>query len=344
MSRLSDKLVKWLRENIYRYPNVKGFSHRLHKKITAGRVVDVDCIRIYVEKKVPLELLREDDVIPASIDGIPTDIVEAGFPEALGVDKTRSFRPVIMGISVGNKKITAGTIGALFEKKGEIYVGSNAHVLTPDPSKPPSKIREKRILQPGPYHIRQQGGNVDDPSYIVGEYVWHQRVVPLYEESTCPIAKGIAQIYNSVAKLLGAKTRLTPIVDEYNVLDYAVYRPTVEHEMKYPDIEVDGAKFIGLLFAGSKYLGIVCKAKYIEECGYYVVDHDSYEPQLFDPVYGTSFWCHYETKVVDDSAEIEVSYGRFVAKFQDVIFLDNKDVIRGGWSGSAWWFKEDDSK
>ena len=340
---LPKSVLEWLEKNIWKYPNVKGFSRSFKRKIVGGEETEIECVRIYVSKKLPRSHLLDEEVIPLTIEDIPTDVVEKGVPKALGLDKTDLFRPVIMGVSVGNKAITAGTIGALFKKGGEIYVGSNAHVLTPNPSKPPEKVRPREILQPGPYHIREKGWNVNDPKFVVGRYVWHERIKPVYEPSNCGVASLLAKTYNSLAKLFGRRTRLVSLVEEYNVIDFSVYEPIEEHRYEYPDIDVEGAKFIGLLFAGSKYLGIVCKEKYIREAGYEVVDHESYEPKLFDKVYGTSFWCHYETVVEDDSAEVEVSYGDFTARFRDVIFLRNEPAgtIRGGWSGSAWWFKED---
>jgi len=45
----------------------------------AGRPV----IQVLVERKLPLEQLRPEDVIPSELDGWETDVVEVGRPVAL---------------------------------------------------------------------------------------------------------------------------------------------------------------------------------------------------------------------------------------------------------------------
>jgi hypothetical protein len=46
----------------------------------AGRPV----IQVLVDRKLPLERLRSEDVIPSELDGWETDVVEVGRPIALG--------------------------------------------------------------------------------------------------------------------------------------------------------------------------------------------------------------------------------------------------------------------
>ena len=93
--------------------------------------------------------------------------------------------------------------------------------------------------------------------------------------------------------------------------------------------------FIGHLFAGSDKVGIICKVKYIVEEGY-VPLIDTAEVTDGDIVKGCSFWCNYTTTVLDASAVVTVSYGSFVAMFDDIIIVNNDKTIRGGWSGSGW--------
>jgi hypothetical protein len=52
-------------------------------KLTGGEKTDQVCIVCYVTRKIPAEQLSEADLIPAVIEGIPTDVVESGGLRAL---------------------------------------------------------------------------------------------------------------------------------------------------------------------------------------------------------------------------------------------------------------------
>lgn len=320
------------RHGIDRKANVVGWSEKLQKKIKDGKETDILCIRIYVSKKLPVEALRAEDVIPLEIDGIPTDVVEIGEVKALSLSKTSIFRPLIFGISIGHYDITAGTLGIPVEKNGEILLASNAHVLTPDPSKKPGEIVEKRICQPGPYDILKNNlGNKD--SYVVGEYVWHQQVYPEFGASGCSVAKSVSWIYNSLAKLFGSKTRLRPVVEAENFIDFAVFRPSVEWQFRYPTMNAEGKRFVGLLFAGSEMYTIICKSKHIESLGYkpYIESAEVSEGDVVEKEGRTT--CYTSGRIIDSSASLAVSYGTFRAVFRDVAVSDMKSA--GGDSGSA---------
>ncbi|MEM1557967.1 MAG: hypothetical protein QXT26_05675 [Thermoproteota archaeon] len=325
-----EKLVK--KYGLDKKANVVGYSMKLQKKIVSGKETDTLCIRIYVEKKLPVEALRSKDVIPREVEGVPTDVVEIGKVKALSLDKTNIFRPLIFGISIGHYDITAGTLGIPVEKNGETFLASNAHVLTPDPSKNPREIVEKRICQPGPYDISKNNlGSKDD--YVVGEYVWHQQIYPEYGGSNCIVANTISYIYNFFAKIFGVKTRLKPVVEEKNTVDFAVFKPDAEWEFKYPIMDVEGKYFIGLLFAGSENYTIICKSKHIEKLGYkpYIESAEVSEGDIIEKEGRTT--CHTSGTVLDSSTVVRVSYGSFEAVFHDVIVSDVKSA--GGDSGSA---------
>jgi len=149
--------------------NVVGFSTRLHNKIVRGKETKVKAIRVYVKKKVPLSVLSLEDVIPKEIEGIPTDVLEVGTIRALTpFDPTKRIRPLTAGVSIGNVKITAGTLGWFYTKNGDRFLGSNAHVFTDDPFADQPSATE--IVQPGPY----DGGNLPDD--LVGHYVFHKKI------------------------------------------------------------------------------------------------------------------------------------------------------------------------
>lgn len=318
--------------------NVIGISRTLKKKIRKGKEIEKEAIRIYVFQKEHPSVLSAKDLIPEKIFGVPTDVIQIKKPVALSVDKTKAFRPVELGVSVGNWAITAGSLGMLYKVKagnkiglpeGKIVAGTNAHVGTPDPSQSVDQVPEKRILQPGAYHGGQTEAN------IVGQYIWHQQIFPDIAPATCPIGNGVASILNSIAKLFGRRTRLQAIIAGINNIDFAIYEPSIEHNMIIADGSLTDEPFIGHLFAGSTDNGIICKAKYIVDLGL--------EPLVLvtevatgAKVKGCSFWCNYETTVFDDSAQILVGYGNFDALFDDIIIINNDGTVKGGWSGSGF--------
>lgn len=338
-----DEIVR--KHGLHRYPNVVGWSSSLKPRIRKGKIVREElCIRIYVSKKVGEKELAEKDVLPRKVEDIAVDVVEIGEVKALNgeIDKTGFFRPFLFGVSIGNRAISAGTAGWMFkDKKGNIYAGSNAHVLADDPFNPPEKIREKRIVQPGNYDLTRRGLDPDDPKYLVGYYFWHKQIFGMLRESNCPVAKFIAGTYNLFAGLLGCKTRLTPVVEDekYNYVDFAVFEPTVDYILGFPDFNSEKHVFYGLLFAGSDSVTVVCKASKIAELGYIPLDREWAEKYNVGDIICKSgrTSCFNEGKVVDESAAVKVWYNNKVAFFKDVVLTT--PISKPGDSGSSVWKK-----
>jgi hypothetical protein len=328
--------------------NVIGYSNTLVPKIVNGKQDKGNLVvRIYVSKKEPMAMLNLNDLIPCSVveltTAIQTDIVEIGAvtaPPKFNVnikdekpDKTKTIRPVRLGLSVGHWEITAGSIGMIYkDKNGKILIGSNAHVLTNDPSKSPEQITEKRICQCGPYH-----DSANKEANVAGTYVWHKQIYPT-GTSPCPVGNNSAKILNIIPKIFGRRGRFHYTNVEENKIDFAVYEPLVEH---IPEV-LDGCmkqedKFIGHLFGGSETIGVICKVGNILTEGYEPVIPYTTEINIGDKVKGCSFWeqC-YTTEVTDTNAVITVNYGNFIATFSDMILVKNDNVIRGGFSGSGW--------
>ncbi len=87
--------------------------------------------------------------IPASIDGLPTITEPSGRFESFAL--TRRYRPVPIGVSVGNNnECAAGTIGCQVWIGGQLYLLSNNHVLARENN---ASIGEP-IVQPGRYDRR----------------------------------------------------------------------------------------------------------------------------------------------------------------------------------------------
>ncbi len=90
---------------------------------------------VLVERKVPLAALAAEDVVPRTIDGVRTDVIEIGYLRALGTPQPGArdrHRPTIpAGVSIGHFKVTAGTLGAIVRDRAtnQPYILSNNHVL-----------------------------------------------------------------------------------------------------------------------------------------------------------------------------------------------------------------------
>jgi len=308
--------------------NVVGYSKKLRKRIRDGEEVEEEVIRVYVSRKLGPESLGLVDLIPAEIDGVPTDVVEIGDMKALDAHPRAHVartRPLVAGVSIGNWAITAGTLGWFFEDSaGKVALGSNAHVFADDPLTPSSV--EKRIVQPG----RADGGTV--PEDVVGTYLWHQ---PL-EVSECAVANVVVGVLNGVSSLLGRKTRFELYLVDKASIDFAVAEPTVDYEVRLHTAEECGG-FMGLGFAGSDQASFFCKAEHIAAAGWSPVDKEIASVTVGDQIHKVGRTTEYtEGRVVDDSAYGRVSYGgvSFV-EFDDVVLTTK--MLEGGDSGSAGW-------
>ena len=309
--------------------NVIGHSNQIIQYFDKQLGKKMDTVIVYVKKKEKEEFLSKQDLIPRYVKGMRVKVIEIGKVEALNIDRTQKVRPVLLGLSVGHHDITAGSLGMMFIAD-EVVVGSNAHVISPNAGMNPDDVKEKRIYQPGPYH---QGTPEEN---ICGEYIWHKQIKPATTPSPCKISKGIVACLNFIWSLFGRHTRFQAFQENVNHIDFGIYRPSVEHLCKLPDDQDFPGSFIGLLFAGSDKVGVICKVKYIIDEGF-TPRVSPTEVKQMDVVWGSSFWGDYQTTVQDESATIQVSYGDFTAIFEDVILVHNEDVIRGGWSGSSFY-------
>ena len=111
-------------------------------------------VRVYVRKKRPRRELSLSEIVPATVDGTRTDVIEVG--------DVRAYRPVFCGVSCGHHLITAGTLGCLVRAAGAAdaarYILSNNHVLADSNNATPGDD----ILEPGPI----DGG---DPAMPIAE-------------------------------------------------------------------------------------------------------------------------------------------------------------------------------
>lgn len=123
-------------------------------------------LRVHVAQKRPVAELSEAELFPEEVDGIPVDVIEAEYGlqllpggaqlEAAPAARTHRYDPVPLGVSVGNPRITAGTLGAKVYDATTLQpmVLSNWHILVGSPTAVPGEP----IWQPGPL---DGGGSAD---------------------------------------------------------------------------------------------------------------------------------------------------------------------------------------
>jgi hypothetical protein len=135
-------------DHLLRLDNVVGVATSL--KVTGGQPTSTWSLTVLVDRKRPLDEVREESRVPAELDGVPTDVLEVGRPEALTF--ASRVRPALPGFSIGHYEITAGTFGCLVrdirpQGSGEYLILSCNHVLANSNAGSPGDL----ILQPGPF-------------------------------------------------------------------------------------------------------------------------------------------------------------------------------------------------
>jgi hypothetical protein len=152
-------------EELLTLENVIGVAAGI--QMTKGKPTGTRSLTVFVETKKPKTQLAKEAVVPASLDGVKTDVVETGPIRPLLF--TARVRPVLPGFSIGHHNITAGTFGCLvrdirrcccgFEKgdchctptkeecPGDYLILSNNHVLAASNLGQAGDL----ILQPGSF-------------------------------------------------------------------------------------------------------------------------------------------------------------------------------------------------
>ncbi len=215
-------------------------------KIVNGKVTDEICIIVGVNKKIGASSMSKMDMIPQSLDDVPTDVIELGTiraqarkkknkpktePQSVtstAINPRQKFRPAPPGSSVGHKNITAGTFGCVVYRDTEPFILSNNHVLADSND----ALIGDDVYQPGP----TDGGSSLDK---IGEL---HDFIPIDfgvsgggnggggEKPTCPIAKSVAAIVNAFAWATRSKHRVAayrPLAGN-NFVDAALVTPSEE--------------------------------------------------------------------------------------------------------------------
>ena len=136
------------------HPNVVGVG--LGKKRTRGTATEDIAVKFYVKEKLHPLLVKESEVLPEEVEGVPTDVERSGefsIWRPLPPIYHRKVRPAMGGLSIAHYAITAGTLGCLVKRGQDTCILSNNHVLANENRGAPGDP----ILQPGRY----DGGKED---------------------------------------------------------------------------------------------------------------------------------------------------------------------------------------
>jgi hypothetical protein len=174
-------------------------------KVRRGQRTDQPAIVCSVLAKRPPGALAAVDLVPTQVSGIATDVVATGAIFASSEHKSR-HRPAPGGVSIGHIGITAGTLGCVVRRDGQLHILSNNHVL----ANSNDAVVGDAILQPGP---ADGGRGPDDQIGRLAAFVpiVFDQANGLPPASPCPTAGFIADALNTVASAIGSGTRLRAV-------------------------------------------------------------------------------------------------------------------------------------
>ena len=202
-------------DNLLGKRNVVGVG--LGYKVSGGTDTGELALVVSVARKVTSDVLSTKDMVPRSLDGVKTDVVETGVLRAFELGPRDRWRPVVPpGVTIGHYNITAGTFGCLVRRGEERFILSNNHVLADVNAGQAGDA----ILQPGSY----DGGTADDRVATLADYV------PIdfgTAPADCSIANFSADLLNVIAGAFGSSHKLqaTKQTAGENRVDAALARP-----------------------------------------------------------------------------------------------------------------------
>lgn len=188
------------------------------EKIKNGKGTGTAAIRVYVKKKLPKASLAKNQVVPESINGIPTDVIERQFvlhPATMTLEQVKlmadstNYSTLTGGISIGpcrvvDNMVYVGTLGLVVQDNDteEAMMLSNFHVMCVDSSWHVGDT----IVQPGRAF---DGGSC--PTDVVGELTRSS----LGGQVDCAVAKITHRNHNCQIKDIGTvKGTATVVLNE----------------------------------------------------------------------------------------------------------------------------------
>ncbi len=214
-------ILKSNRDHLLKRANVVATG--VGYKVTGGERTSALSIVCSVKKKIDTDRLSAQDLVPAGVAGIPTDIVETGAIRAQQAPTDR-FRPTPGGVSIGHVAITAGNQGCWVTQNGQKVILSNNHVLANSNA---AEIGDP-ILQPGPF---------DGGSFPQDHFANLTQFVPISfegEPSECQFANAVIGVFNAGCRLINSNTRykIAKAQAEDNLVDAAIATPLDPADVK----------------------------------------------------------------------------------------------------------------
>jgi hypothetical protein len=202
-------------------------------KVTRGEQTPTLCIVCSVTEKVRLSRLSSSELIPLTVGDVLTDVVPTGPIRALQSHTDRQ-RPAPGGVSIGHRNITAGTLGCVVRRDGQIFVLSNNHVLANSNDASPGDA----ILQPGPH----DGGRF--PNDQIADLTEFVPISFIGSPSSCATAGAVVAFLNRIAKMLGSRTRLRIVSGQAsdNLVDAAIATPINDQDVSDQILEIGPIK------------------------------------------------------------------------------------------------------
>jgi len=239
VERILEEFKRKYWRKIRKKPNVSGYSGILHPRIKDGKEISgTKCIRIYVERKVPLCSLSPKERIPRQLElsgsSIETDIVVLpkirfmdGVVRTTPEDHQKRYRPAPAGVSCIHKDGTACTLSWFFKKDCKVYVALNNHCGSLENT---AKI-EDEWLQPSP----DDGGEF--PRDIIAKLAFY--IPTKYNGYKCPYRNFAYKIYKGLYYL----THFKPY-EAINYVDISFGEPTNLEDLSFTIYGIEG-KVVG---------------------------------------------------------------------------------------------------
>lgn len=196
-------------------------------KVAGDQSTTEPAVIVSVVKKLPTAQLAESAMVPKTINGIKTDVIETGQIVAFQ-QQQQKMRPARPGISIGHYQITAGTFGCLVQKNGQVFILSNNHVLANTNA---AQVGDA-IWQPGKY----DGGSSADQIGTLEQYIpigfpGDPTPTPTPQPGGCSPLASIMKLINPV----GSTPTVQINAPGNNTVDCAIARPT-SPDLVTPDI------------------------------------------------------------------------------------------------------------
>lgn len=198
-------------------------------KTTGGKRTSTLSIVCSVTQKIATSQLSSQDMVPATLDGIPTDVLQTG-PIRVLQSHTERIRPAPGGVSIGHRDITAGTLGCLVKKDGQTLILSNNHVLA---NSNEAQVGDP-ILQPGPY----DGGRYPEDHIANLEQFVPVSIIGV--PSDCPAARAITNLLNGITRILRSDVRFQALSEQVpeNLVDAAIASPINTQDVSKEILEI----------------------------------------------------------------------------------------------------------